>query len=440
MSNGGQTAPDAAVLMRKVRRALMEAEEDVLPFAGKRLTLNCITRLCTLASSLKKDLQVTHLELDGDEEYQQQLSEQATACRKKLTAFLVDAEESREKLEAEERLRFDQAGGAAGVAAAAAKAVQQPLVARKVTATIEEMIAVRNRYREVMASDPCNDAELYEKMEKLRILDEQAAVVNHDSNELGKLVLEVNLPDEGAKLDDVAAATRKVKAAAADKMLQWRRDAGIWSEKKKRGSMRTDLKMPTFSAGLHMKLTIYDFEKEWKEYCDAMEYSKEEAVKMLKVAVQPPARGDVVNFQTEQEIFCYLKKHHGNPMVLLNAREKEIRSWALCRGSDMAQRDWLIQAKSKLETTLKMCQEHDIERYLHFSGVATEIQNKFPPELTKDFKLILKKHLSPRGVLEKEKIIGLLLDFIDDKILDCTLGVNLDIVNDAVRHQLFIAG
>ena len=116
-------------------------------------------------------------------------------------------------------------------------------------------------------------------------------------------------------------------------------------------------------------------------------------------------------------------------MVLLNAREREIRAWGPCKGTDMAQRDWLIQAKSKLEATLKMCKEHNIKRYLHFSSVASEVQSKFPAELTKDFKIILKKHLSPSGVLEKEKIIELLLEFMEDKILDCTLGVNLDIVN-----------
>ena len=118
--------------------------------------------------------------------------------------------------------------------------------------------------------------------------------------------------------------------------------------------------------------------KEWKQYRDAMEYSKEEAVKMLKVAVQQPSRGDIATCCSEEEIFSYLRKHHGNPMVLLNAREKEIRAWGPCnKGTDMAQQDWLILAKSKLESTLKLCKEHDIERYLHFSSVASEIQSKF---------------------------------------------------------------
>jgi hypothetical protein len=160
-----------------------------------------------------------------------------------------------------------------------------------------------------------------------------------------------------------------------------------------------------------------------------MEYSKEEAVKVLKQAVQPPARADIANHQSVEQIFDYLKKHHGNPMMLLHAKEQEVRGWALCRGTDMVQREWLVQAKSKLEDITRMCKEHGIEKYLHFSTVAGDIQSKLPEDLIKDFKTVLKKHLSPSGVLEKELIIGLLLNFLEDKIMDCTLGVNLDIVN-----------
>ena len=85
-------ATDAATMRRKVSRAILEAEEDVLPFSGKRVTLNCISRLCIMATSLKKDLQVAHLDLVDDEQYQAQLAEAAKECRQKLSTFLVEAE------------------------------------------------------------------------------------------------------------------------------------------------------------------------------------------------------------------------------------------------------------------------------------------------------------------------------------------------------------
>ncbi len=49
-------------------------------------------------------------------------------------------------------------------------------------------------------------------------------------------------------------------------------------------------------------------------------------------------------------------------------------------------------------------------------------------DMTHDFKQILVKHLSSSGVLDKVIVIDQLIEFLDEKILDCTLGVNLDIV------------
>ena len=116
-------------------------------------------------------------------------------------------------------------------------------------------------------------------------------------------------------------------------------------------------------------------------------------------------------------------------MLLLSARETEVRGWAECKGNDQARREWLIHAKNRLEATVTLCTDHDILKYLHFSSIAGIVQSKLPYDMVRDFKKILVKHLSPSRVLEKEIVIQLLSDFIDEKIMDCTLGVNLEIVN-----------
>ena len=73
--------------------------------------------------------------------------------------------------------------------------------------------------------------------------------------------------------------------------------------------------------------------------------------------------------------------------------------------------------------------EHGISKYLNFSSIAGLVQSKLPEDMVRDFKKVLVKHLSPAGVLEKEIIMGLLITFIEERIQDCTLGVNLDIVS-----------
>ena len=82
-------------LRRSVRKIIMEIEDDILPFADKRVTAECLKDLCTHATRLKRDLQEAHLDLEEDEEYRLTLAEKAVAKRHELIAFLVSAEEKR---------------------------------------------------------------------------------------------------------------------------------------------------------------------------------------------------------------------------------------------------------------------------------------------------------------------------------------------------------
>ena len=59
-----------------------------------------------------------------------------------------------------------------------------------------------------------------------------------------------------------------------------------------------------------------------------------------------------------------------------------------------------------------MCQEHGIEKYLHFSNVAGEIQAKLDKEMVKDLRKELRKHMGNNGVLDKEKLLGLMIEFM----------------------------
>ena len=147
--------------------------------------------------------------------------------------------------------------------------------------------------------------------------------------------------------------------------------------------------MPTFSGAMSDKLTVYEFEKEWVAYRAAVNYSVEEALKELKLAVQQPARAAVQKMTNDEMVFKYLKAHYGNPVLLLNAREEEMRAWADCKGTDVERREWLINAKDRLEATVHLCEEHKISKYMHFSSIAAIVQSKLPADMIRDFKKIL---------------------------------------------------
>jgi hypothetical protein len=288
---------DAAALKKKVEKAIMEAEEDVLPFMGKRVTLACLTKLCTLASSLKRDLQAAHIELSDDQDYLERRAEAAADCRKQLTAFLVQAESERVQLEAEEKELRTQAAAAKGAASAAAK---QPIITHRMTSVMEELDAVKVELVKLVLKEPKADEEVFEKAEQHRALDERLAAAVLDGKEVARLGFDHELFKEAAQLEEAMSACKKAKIRASEKLIEWRRTAGVWAEKKKRNATRTDLKMPSFSPSLAGQVTIYDFEKEWQEYKVAMEYSKEEALRTLKLAIQPPTRGEVSSYSSEQ--------------------------------------------------------------------------------------------------------------------------------------------
>ena len=279
------------------------------------------------------------------------------------------------------------------------------------------------------AAKAATDEELYERSEKHKVLCNRLNTTLEECKLLANQALEHDLIEQSTNLDGAVVSLRGLKLDTDNAMLSSRRTAGVWSEKGRRSAARGDVKMPVFSGASGEKLTVYEFEKEWMAYKAVANYSVEEALKEMKMAVQPPTRAAVQKMTSEKQVLDYLKAHFGNPVLLLSAREEEVRSWNECKGTDAARREWLIHAKDRLEATITLCEEHGITKYMHFSSIAGLVQNKLPADMVRDYKKILVEHLSPAGVLEKEIILGLLVKFIEDKIRDCTLGVNLDIVS-----------
>ena len=423
----------------RVERALLEIEDDILPFQGRQMTNEKLVSLTAKATSVRRILQDSHLYLaahDG-EEYEANLKGAVATNRRALSAFIVEMEEQLAKREADTaaseatkaaNLAAQQA--AVGVAAERDRlAARQELIRSRAARLLGEAGGLEEECKAFCAAGAASDEQLYERVENHKVICGRLDITLEECKSVANQALEHDLIKESSDVDLAVSCLRKLKQQVDRFILSSRRDAGVWTEKGRRAAARGDLKMPTFSGAMSDKLTVYKFEKEWVAYRAAVNYSVEEALKELKLAVQQPARAAVQKMTNDEMVFKYLKAHYGNPVLLLNAREEEMRAWADCKGTDVERREWLINAKDRLEATVHLCEEHKISKYMHFSSIAAIVQSKLPADMIRDFKKILVKHLSPSGVLEKEIIIGLLIDFVEEKILDCTLGVNLDIVS-----------
>ena len=419
----------------RVERALLEIEDDILPFQGRQLSNETLGALAAKAADLKKILQDGHLYLaahDG-EEYDANLRVAVTEGRRSLATFVVEVEEQRAQRERE--IAADEKAKAAALSAQQATALAQneratarkQLIGGRVARALMEAESLKEECVAFCGASTVSDEQLYERAEQHRVLCARLDTALDEGKLMATQAMDNDLIKESEDVDSVICRLRKLKLDVDKFMLSSRRQAGVWTEKGRRAAVRGDLKMPAFSGSSSDKLTVYEFEKEWLSYKSAVNYSVEEALKELKLALQQPARAAVQKMVTEEAIFNYLRAHYGNPVLLLNGREEEIRAWNSCKGTDTEKREWLINAKDRLEATVSLCDEHKISKYLHFSSVAAIVQSKLPDDMIQEFKKILVKHLSPAGVLEKEIVIGLLIEFIDEKIKHCTLGVNLDI-------------
>ena len=71
-----------------------------------------------------------------------------------------------------------------------------------------ELNNIKSGYAGALALEPKCDGDLFEKLEQLRVLDEQFSTAAADAKEGSKLALENNLLREESAMDDALEATR----------------------------------------------------------------------------------------------------------------------------------------------------------------------------------------------------------------------------------------
>ena len=181
--------------------------------------------------------------------------------------------------------------------------MRRPVIARRVRAAGEELNGVVSAFQRLMAVAPDSDEALFEKVEKGKALEEQHTAATAQCKEVAGLALDCDLVADSDELEQLLAEARKVKMQSSEQLLQWRKTAGVWSEKNRR-PVRADLSLPTYAAGLSGKVTVYEFERDWREYSKAMEFSREEALKSLKQAVLPLKRMSVKSDSAQFTMCC----------------------------------------------------------------------------------------------------------------------------------------
>jgi hypothetical protein len=96
-----EMAAEAAHHSSAAERALMELEDDLLPFEGRKVPLDCLTKVIAQATAVKKTLQECHLALSSSdrEQYAASLQPRVVEGRRQATTLIVKLEEMRLDME-----------------------------------------------------------------------------------------------------------------------------------------------------------------------------------------------------------------------------------------------------------------------------------------------------------------------------------------------------
>ena len=216
-----------------------------------------------------------------------------------------------------------------------------------------------------------------------------------------------------------------IQMDAQTELVQWREKSGLFTDQSQRAN-RALLTMPRFS-GAPKDKTVYEFMTEWAHYKKESGFSVNEALKVLKEAIGEPAKLAVQEMTTEEAIFNHLKRHYGNAVSLLNKREQEIRDWKDCKGTSSQIKDWLFHARAKLEATLKLCEDHGILLYLHFSKIVNVVQSKLDTRMRERLEAKLVELVQPDGSTPTCSMIRELIKFLDEQIDKVTAKASLEL-------------
>ena len=430
-NSGGGDSDKVAAIVADLEEAIMIVEEEMTPYLGRQLSWERLEAMVARVEELRKTLRKGHLFLVKEKapEYTAELRDSVAVHKRVLTDLMMNFEEQmvtmgKKSEQQPEQPAGEQHGGGddGGPPDEMLKAARTRLLAWTDDCTI-----LNAKIRDFREDVPDEEERLYEVSERLKIIVDEAESLLADGRLLTEQLRDCDLYTEEAQAMETAGTVRQLMVGARGDLLTWRQSFGVWDEKTKRAANRGLLKVPKFT-GKSDTLTIFEFEKEFIIYKKAAALSVSESLTQLKAAISIPTQKAVQEMKDEEAVMAYLKAHYGNPLFLLDNRQKEAAAWPLCKGTNTQMRDWLVHAKTRLEATVELCEEHGISKALHESALASIIKSKLNQEMSKKIRKAMCEVMTPSGYFDSDHMIPILINYFEKAISEFNLLVNIDVL------------
>ena len=411
--------------------------EDDLTFDMYQVSRQFLALKLDQAEGLRVRLRgaVSYLKNNATELYNREIKDPASLLRRQMAQFALKGQGRLREMAHEEA---STPRSVTEKAAAATRDIKAAAVQKHSANVVTEMKKLELQL-ENMRFDPTLDQAGFRREEQLeRLLAKQVDAAKSDAQRLRADAVDAGLAQAAQQLDDGVRDMASKQLVLTKELSRHRRERNLPSVTGTGGGSRTtcDVSPPVFSGNPSDKMDFYKFQRELKEYEAVKNPSKEE---MLRVILTKCLTGEALtaceNMRDRETIMTHLQGAFGNTRQLLNRLLDDLRKLGNCVGSETKQRAWCMSMRSKLLYVQSVAEEHQLERVLFHTQIATEVQGRFPEKIKEDFHLILEKELE-EGATEvpQEKVFAALLKYLETLFNRFNFRANLATRVNEVEH------
>ena len=240
------------------------------------------------------------------------------------------------------------------------------------------------------------------------------------------------LKDEALTFQSKLSELKTTFSSAAEHVNRHRNLLAIISQKSS-SKQHLDLKPPVFTGSNEDKLDYYTFKTEFLEYCSLKQLSKDEQLRtLLKTSLQLKPGAACRNMSEIEDVWTYLRKTYGSPVVLMNKKIKELKKEGMCDGTLFKKRDWTVTVNSKVAALLQLCEDHDLVDELYHSEVLEILQSALDSNTHKEFQTHLKKQDLN---LTKKAIFSQLVPFLIQYQEDLQFQIDYELTSGKLKES-----
>ena len=415
---------------KKYRQVLaqleMVVEDDILPTQAENVTTEYLQQKVTLAETWKAKAREAcgYLGEHDPALYEERFKAAAADHRKAIVSFVTKAQAV---LKEREEQRASQPRNVTEAAQAAARKIKAKSVTNYAEAVITGLQELNDEMKLLTLGKPENDSNCRKFVMEATAALKRLDAVEADARNMYQGAVDAGLEEPAGQIEDNMRKARASGSELGDKLISVKQEFNLLT-----GSSGTrnnsDLIPPTFTGDYQDKTDFFQFKKDFDEYVDVKNPTKDEQLRILLTrCLKGEAKTACQNMTSTKDVFDYLRETFGNVRIMLEKQLEDVKKFSVCAGDDNKRRTWLITAKSKLLYIQDLAGKHGLEEKLYNSGIFDEVRGKLPYKQQDEFIKQLEEY-SQGAVMDRSEMYEQLLSYIGSYTTTLTFRINNGII------------